>query len=273
MSDKTQKHRVVHRRSDTFVKKQLTKIWQEQPSTSNPYIAESARCYGYDLLELMQHRSYVEVLYLLFQGDLPSVDQTKLLEELLIAFINPGPRHPATRAAMNAGIGKTDPAHILPISLSILGGSHLGAGEIEGAMRFLRKSSKKSADQVATELINKSIKPKEGDWHIAPGFGNRFGGRDEVSQKIASQLLTSPGSGPILAWGSAFADAIKDFDMGWLTTGVVAAALADLRFQPRAGGGFFQLISAPGLLAHGLELANKPFTAMPFPTDEDYIIE
>jgi len=273
MMDKTQKNRAVQRRNDTFVEKQATKIWQEQPSANNPYTAESVRCYGYDLLELMNHRSYIEVLYLLFQGDLPSEEQTKLLEKLLIAFINPGPRHPSTRAAMNAGIGKTDPAHILPISLSILGGSHLGAGEIEGSMRFLRKHSKKQPDQVVAEIMNQQTQPDEGDWHIAPGFGNRFGGIDAISQKIADQLVASPGSGPILAWGSAFADAIKNYGMGWLTTGIVAATLADLRFQPRTGGGFFQLLNAPGLLAHGLELTNKPFTAMPFPTDEDYIIE
>ena len=61
--------------------------------------------------------------------------------------------------------------------------------------------------------------------------------------------------------------------MGWLATGVVAAVLTDLGFPPRAAAGIYQIISAPGLLAHGVELANKPLTAMPFISDEDYIIE
>jgi citrate synthase len=32
------------------------------------------------------------------------------------------------------------------------------------------------------------------------------------------------------------------------------------------------LLCAPGILAHGLELANKPITAMPFLQEEQYVI-
>jgi len=53
----------------------------------------------------------------------------------------------------------------------------------------------------------------------------------------------------------------------------VAAILCELGFQPRMGAGMFQLISAPGIFAHGIEMANKPITAMPFPDDKDYSIE
>jgi citrate synthase len=61
--------------------------------------------------------------------------------------------------------------------------------------------------------------------------------------------------------------------LGWLNTGVVAAVLVDLGFHPRDGAGVFQLLGAPGLLAHGMELANKPVTAMPYVDDEHYVIE
>ena len=54
---------------------------------------------------------------------------------------------------------------------------------------------------------------------------------------------------------------------------IAAAVFADLGFQPRAGGCLFQLLGAPGLVAHGIELANKPITAMPFVSDENYAIE
>lgn len=97
------------------------------PSPDNPYIAEHCRCRGYDLFELVQKRSFVDIIYLLLRGELPTKDQAQLFETLLVALINPGPRHPATRAAMNAGVGKTNTAHILPIALPVLGGDHLGA--------------------------------------------------------------------------------------------------------------------------------------------------
>jgi len=268
-----QETRQVTSRNETFVQRQATKIWEETPHPTNPYIAETCRCHGYDLFELMTKRSFVDVLFLLFQGDLPNPQQAKFLETLMIALINPGPRHPATRAAMLAGVGKTDPTHILPISLSILGGSHLGAGEIEESMRFLRKQLKNDPTKVAQSVLAKCEPPAEGDWHPVPGFGNRFGETDPHACAIARYLSELPGARKILAWGESFSKALQPHDLGWLTTGVAAAALAELGFQPRAGAGLFQIISAPGMLAHGVELANKPFTAMPFPSDDKYIIE
>ncbi len=269
---KREQHQVISR-NESFAQRQRTRIWQETPDKENPFVAESCLCHGYDLLELMEKRSFIDVLFLLFQGELPNSDKEKLLESLMIALINPGPRHPATRAAMLTGVGKTDPVHILPISLSILGGNHLGAGEIEGAMRFLRTQIKKDPVQVAQEILSQQESPETGDWHPAPGFGNRFGDIDSLSCQMATQLAKLPGAGPVLAWGNIFSEALHPHKMGWLATGLAAAVFSDLGFQPRMGGGLFQLLCAPGLLAQGLELTNKPITAMPFPKDEDYILE
>jgi citrate synthase len=263
----------VRSRNEAFVDRTVTRIWEEVPTAENPYIAESFRCHGYDQLALMQKRSFVDVFYLLFRGELPTKVEAQLLEQLMIALINPGPRDPATRAAMNAGVGKTVSAHILPIGLTILSGSHNGSGEIEPSMRFLRKHKKKKPSVCVTELVESENKPEEGDWHIAPGFGSSFGGIDIVTGKLADALSSLPGSGETLQWASEFSQQLHEYDMGWLPTGLAAAALTDLGFQPRAASGLFQLLSSPGILAHGLELSNKPRTAMPYVSDDNYIIE
>ena len=265
--------RKVESRNDVFAERTATKIWQEIENPQNPYLADTCLCHGYDLLELTQKRSYVDVLYLLFRGELPGSDEARLLEQLMIALINPGPRHPATRAAMNAGVGSTDREHILPIALSIYGGSHLGAAEVEPAMDFLRKQRKHNPQQLAQELIANGAPPIEGDWHIAPGFGSRFGGVDPMPAKFADHLAGLPGQHETLMWGCAFADALNARSLGWLTPAVAAAVFTDLGFTPRAGAGLFQLLGAPGLLAHGIELSNKPVTAMPFIKDENYVIQ
>lgn len=265
--------RKVESRNETFVARTATKIWQEIENQQNPYLADSCLCHGYDLLELTQKRSFVEVLYLLFRGELPDADEARLLEQLMIALINPGPRHPATRAAMNAGVGSTDREHILPIALSIYGGSHLGATEAQSTMDFLRKQSKNNPQQLAHELITNGTPPEVGDWHIAPGFGSRFGGVDPMATKIANHLSGLPGKHETLLWGCAFADALNAHSLGWLTPAIAAAVFIDLGFSPHAGAGLFQLLGAPGLLAHGVELANKPATAMPFVKDENYVIK
>ncbi|ALP54220.1 citrate synthase [Candidatus Tenderia electrophaga] len=263
----------VQRRDDIYAERTATRIWQELPSAENPYIAAQCRCHGYDLLELVQKRSFADMLYLLFRGELPTTAEAQLLDALMVAFINPGPRHPATRAAMNAGVGKTDPALILPIALTTLSGTHNAAGTLEEAMRFLRKNQRKPVEDVLQLLMANPDRPDEGDWHIAPGFGSYYNGIDLISASIADHLAQMPAASAALHWGQQFAAGLAEHGMGWLATGVVAAALTDLGFPPRAAAGVYQIISAPGLLAHGAELANKPLTAMPFISDEDYIIE
>ncbi len=256
-------------RNHAFSKKTTTRIWKETPCDDNPYITESVLCHGYDLYELMNKCSFSDMFYLLFRGELPKPNDSKLLETLMIALINPGPRHPATRAAMNAGVGKTMPVHILPIAMSVMGGDYLGGGEIEPAMHFLRKQQKNDPITVANTLLNDY---NNGD-SIAPGFGKRFGGIDVMSQHIIEQLLLLEGSKPILEWAEQFAKALQSNGIGWLTTGVAAAVFCDLGFQPKSGGVLFQLLSAPGLAAHGLELGYERITAMPYISDEDYVIE
>lgn len=269
----TRKHDAVRSRNEAFVDRVATRIWEEQPTTDNPYLAESLRCHGYDLIELAQKRSFVDVFYLLFRGELPSPEQSQMLQTLMIGLITPGPRHPATRAAMNAGIGKTDPVHILPISLMTLGGSASDAGVVEEAIRFLRKQRRSDPTTVATALLSETTPKEQEDWMLAPGFGSLYGEADPFCQQLAQTLLALPGTGQALQWGAAFADAIQPHNLGWLRAGLAAAVLSDLGFHPRTGGGLYQLLCAPGLLAQGIEMANKPITAMPFIKDENYILE
>lgn len=276
-ADKENDAPVIKSRNEAFVDRVATRICHEVPSAHNPYIAESCQYHGYDSLELAEKRSFSDMIFLLQRGELPTAPQSQLFETLLVALCNPGPRHPATRAAMNAGVGKTNPAHILPIAQSVMSGDHLGGGEVTAAMSFLRENRKKAPEQLALELLAQKQRPdegsKEGDWHIAPGFGSRFGGIDIIPQRIAALLMTLPGKGPSLEWATDFVTPLQEHNLGWLSTGLAAAVFVDLGFHPRAGAGLFQLTTAPGLLAHGLELANKPRTALPFPDDEHYFYE
>ncbi len=266
------KHESVSSRNEKFVDKSATRIWKEWPSRDNPYISQRISCHGYDLFELVKNSSFVDVFFLLLKGEIPGEDESRLLESLMISLINPGPRHEASRAAMNAGVGKTNPVHILPIALSVLGGEHLGAGGIENAMRFFRKSHKIDVNEFSRDILKKIERQELVDGDI-PGFGNVYGGVDLVSSKTSEILLEMSGPDSSLGWGCKLAKLLEDKGVGWLSTGLASAVFSDLGFHPRAGACLYQILSAPGLAAHGLELANKPITAMPYVKDEDYIIE
>lgn len=265
-------NRTVKRRNVTFAERPETEIWHEHASANNPYLTETCRCHGYELFELIQCRSFVDVFYLLFRGELPSSKQARLLEILMIALINPGPRNPATRAAMNAGIGRTRPVHTLPIALTVLGGTE-NAGEIEKAMMFIIENLSSDPQETAKRLTSQSSKPSQGDWRIAPGFGSHFGGIDPIPSQIANLLIKQSDSNDALNWCMQFSQTLNTYGMGWLISGVAAATFCDLGMKPRAGGGLFQLLCAPGLLAHGLEQSDKAITGMPFLTDDNYVIE
>ncbi len=267
------KDRIIESRGKDFVTRPSTAIWEEIPAKDNPYLAETVRCQGYDLIDLMGKCSYLEVFFLLFRGELPAPIHIQLLEKLMIALINPGPRHPATRSAMVAGASKTTPENYLPISLSILSGSHLGANEVQLSMRFQKDQINQDPIEVANEFFTKGAFRSSDDSQPAPGFGARFGSIDPLVSQIASQLLNCPGAGSALKWGSHFARELSSRGYGWLNTGLAASVFIDLGFSENAGPGLFQIISAPGLLAHGAEFSEKPMTAMPFPKDDNYVIE
>lgn len=267
----TKNQETAHRRDLHFADRTVTRIWCEQPSPDNPYLASRCLCHGYDLMELAGKRSFVDVLFLLFIGELPTRQQAALLETLMIAFINPGPRHPATRAAMNGGVGRTQAAHLLPIGLSVLSGSHLGGEEVVLAMKYLRRNRDNDPRALAQKLLGEP-RASSGDCHLIPGVGSRFGGIDPIPRQLAALIAKMEARGETFRWGSQFVEEVTPHGLGWLSTGLTAAVLCDLGFPPLSGAGLFQLISAPGLLAHGLELINQPVTAMPFLDEEHYII-
>lgn len=266
------RHQSVKSRNESFTKKTKTKIWKEIPDTDNPYMAKRALCHGYDFFSLVEKKSFVEMFFLLFRGDLPSQPESELLETLMKLLINPGPRHPATRAAMNSGVGKTRVAHMLPIAASVLGGDYLGGGKIEESMRFFRKYHRKNTSALIEDVFQKGTTFSE--WEEAlPGFGRIQGDADGMTKRMANILLSCDGGSVALAWGEVLAQELRKFRVDWTKAGIAAAVFSDLGFHPRYGVSLFQWMAMPGALAHGLEIANKPITAMPYVKDEDYVID
>ncbi len=251
----------VESRGDQFAKKLETKITQEIPSAHNPFHAETVRIHGYDHMELIEKCEFSEMIFLLLKGELPSPAQKKLFNQLAVALINPGPRHPATQGSMVAGVGKTFSVNILPISLTLYGGEHDSAGNVEAAMRLFRRSHSRSAQDF--------VKSHEGG---IPGFGTSYGDPDPYAEKLLGHFIkVSPE--PITQWVAQVHDELKACNIGIMRSGICAAVLSDLGFHPRQGSAIMQLMAAPGLLAHGLEYSNKPLTSMLFESDDNYEIQ
>ena len=256
-----------------FKNKFTTKIWKEVPSDQNPYVPKATRLHGYDTFELLQKKSFIDVIFLLMLGELPTKRQKFLFEKLMIFLLNPGPRDAACRAGMTAGISKSLSTNLLPIGLMAAGGKVGGGAEVEAAMQFLTKHYNECPKKTSDSCLNQ-IEDCEGQTRIAPGFGKYYGSLDILSMRFVELMIEeNPAGDGFIKWASQFVSQTSKYDYGWLKTGVSAAVFLDLDIKPREGSGLYQLLVAPGILAHAMEQTHHPITAMPFVSDEDYTIE
>ncbi|HID62300.1 MAG TPA: hypothetical protein EYP49_06115 [Anaerolineae bacterium] len=90
---------------------------------------------GYRLTELIGRVSFAEAVYLLFKGDLPTAEQARLLEAILLSVIDHGVTPPSTQAARTvvctgAPLVSAVAAGILAISEYHGGGSGSGHGAL-----------------------------------------------------------------------------------------------------------------------------------------------
>jgi len=219
-------------------------------------------------------------LLLLFTGELPQPYQTDLLNRLMVALINLGPRHQSVKAAMVAGVSKTNAEHLLPIGLSVLGGHSNGANEVANCVTFLQNNICKPPEDVLNELIPelKSKEVTEGEFHLCPGFGEQYGSIDTLAYNLMIHVftpLTNTDSLPsdYLSWVLSFNQLLRPYNLGVLKTGLAAAVFCELGIAARESIGFFQLLCAPGIFAHGVEQTHKPITAMPMMSDEQHIYQ
>jgi citrate synthase len=269
---------VVKKRDDIFADTIKTKIWSEKANPDNPYASDQCFIHGYDLLELASGIDFLDAIYLNLKGELPTQADKTLLNSIFVALSNLGPRHAATRAVMNAAVSKTKTDQLLPIGLALLSGDFGGSGEVENAVRFIRKHINQKPEEIAQDCLqtfeekctSASNLDSQPPTLVAPGFGRHFGSVDKIAINLALQLSQLASADRAIHWGMAFANALGPQQYSWRLPGIAAACFVDLAFTPKAAAGLFQLAATPGLLAHGLEMAPKPLTAMPFVDDTDY---
>ena len=262
-------------RDDKYVTAVPTEITLEEASDNNPFHTENMYIFGYEHLELSEKRDFVDMMFLLFKGELPEPTEKTLFDKLLCCLINPGPRHPATRAAQTVGIARTKLQHALPISLSVGSGSYLGSDDVFNSMHFLIKNVDADPAEIAISQLTSLDFDVTQEPLVAPGFGAFYGGADPYARKLADFIRQYNPNGKHFVFASKLVSQWQSHNtaIGWLTSGLTAAIFCDLGFHPRQGTLLFQIAISPGLGAHAVEKANKPITDMPFPSDDNYFID
>lgn len=250
------------------MKKISTKICLETASKNNKFQTEKLRLSGYDLTVLAENCSMADIVFLLFSGELPSCgEDKKLLETLMVLQSLLSPRHPASRAAMNAGISKTNTEHILPIALLAIGGEQSGAAEVSQCWNFIEQHQGEDVASLVNTLVTDCADKKK---HIAAGFGQSYGEVDPLATQYFKQLLAIKPQGKSMSWVSDLLVELSKQQLGILNVGVAACVFHELSFGARESIALYQFLSAPGLMAYGLEQSHKPVSAIPMLEDSDY---
>jgi len=243
-----------------------TRIWREEPEADNPFATRAAYCHGYDVYgEMLGHARWVEMLYLLFRNEPPSAAQADLLEALVVALANPGPRDASVHAAMCGGVCGSTAASSLMAALAVGAGQFAGGHEVFLAME--------GWDECGTDLdawhqcharndvASGSIWPKS---EHAPGF-DPHGVSTATSVKQTLACLAGFDCGKYLPWLQQNLSALeKSADCPLALSGVAAAAFADLGFTPEQGEMLHLLLRLPGAAAHALEQRPLGYKNFPF---------
>ncbi len=199
---------------------------------------------GYDLGTLIEKKSFVEVIYLVLRGELPTKHETRMLNALFTACIDHGVG--VSSAMTSRLVVSTGNSLHTALASGILAFGTLHGSAVEDAADFFVKH--KNVDDVATfvkELREKKVR--------IPGYGHKVLEDDPRTESIFTVARETGIYGVHCAFASTVRDALNVVSSKKLplnVDGALAAVLLDMGFDSKLAKGFFIIGRVPGLVAH-----------------------
>ena len=212
---------------------------------------------GYPLDELMGRLTFGEAIYLLFMGELPTPSVGRLMEAMLVSFIDHGTTPPSTLAARNTAT--TGAAMRACVAAGLLGFGKYHGGDIESCMQFLdagldsvRKgaSFREAAERLVDSCSDSDDPP--------PGFGHRFHTRDPRAARLFQMALELELEAEHIQMIRAVEIVLHERcdegkPMPVNIDGAIAAVCGDIGIPPSVANALFLISRVPGIAAHAEE--------------------
>jgi citrate synthase len=217
---------------------------------------------GYALDEMMGRLSFGEAIYLLLQGELPSPAIGRLMEALLVSFIDHGATPPSTLASRNTAT--TGAPLRACVAAGVLGFGRYFGGDITACMQLLDEGlalcrGGMPIRDAAAQVLGRYL----GSGETPPGFGHRFHSRDPRATRLFQMAMELELDGEHIRFIRALEFELQHAHEGEAETagktppvnidGAIAAVCSDLGLKPDVADALFVISRVPGIAAHALE--------------------
>ena len=213
---------------------------------------------GYALDEIMGRLTFGETIYLLLLGECPTPGIGRLMEALLVSFIDHGATPPSTIAARNTAT-TGEPLRAC-VAAGVLGFGRYHGGDIESCMQFLDAGLElvrngASYHDAAAEIVERWEQTGE----ALPGFGHRHHTSDPRAARLFQMALELEVEGTHIQMIRAVEMFLHTRDEGddrvlpINIDGAIAAVCSDIGMPPSIANALFIISRVPGIAAQAQE--------------------
>lgn len=216
---------------------------------------------GNRLGDLIEKNTFIEMVFLLWRGPLPSKEEEALLNAMLVAAAEHGLEAPSTYVART--VASTGNSFSAAIASGILTIGDFHGGAIEQAAELF--ASEKSAEEIVGETAAAKSR--------IPGYGHKVYKDGDPRTKILFEKAESLGkSGQYVMKARAIEAALAEKKLPLNIDGALAALLLELGLDPHFARPLFILARTAGLAAHAVEekINEKPYRRLA-EEDTEYI--
>ncbi|RAK22032.1 citrate synthase [Anoxybacillus vitaminiphilus] len=235
---------------------------------------------GYPIEELIGNVSYSQMLYLLLCGEILSEKKAKLLECVLVAGADHGPRAPSIAAARMAATCGISFNSCVATGINVLGDVHGGA--VEKAMHLFYSTASFVAahpQRSISSIVEEQFEKFKNEGKKLPGFGHQLHDDDPRVRRLyeLAQNLVEEGEieGRYLMIAEAYRAHLEQWKKKKITMnidGVAAAIQCELSIPAESAKGIFALSRGMGIVAHAFEeLKNGVLIKGPCPNRDDLV--
>ena len=216
---------------------------------------------GFNQEDLIENLSYSDNVFLILRGRLPSQEESKLFNHILVSFCDHGVTPPSTQSARLIASSGASLNNAVAGGFLSFGKNHAGA--IEKAMALFQESIKSlNLEETDPDDENKRIAilaieiadQYEMESKRVPGFGHRYHDKDPRAAKLMELAISQSAVGPHSKLALAIEGVLSERKGIHLNVdGANAGLLSDLGFDSQLGLGIFMIGRLPGLIAHAYE--------------------